>query len=342
MAFAPVLAGESSPAPQTIGFALTDMRWAVYQSADGRDECPQGLNESSPRVLFDATYPSATVRGEASVADTQLEFEGLEWHPTVAPMSTSALKEVAGEVGFGWNLDGKPGPRDFTTPDGQSGVDNALYRAIGCVEEFRGPTGIFYNLVNRFVRDMNFNRVLIEISGVDDLNDDGSVEVTIYRGLDRLMVDATGQAITPGGSQRVDSRWGKRYIQHLRGRIARGVLITEPAQIKLPHAIYESTPGEEFIRDGQFRLKLSKTAAEGQLVGYVDIRRWYYQILQSWNGQISYPLLWATLQRCADAYPDPSTGANTAASAALALKFTQVFILHDEESARASRSRRAQ
>ena len=319
--------GDAMPEPGVLGFALTDMRWAVYQSPDGKAECPQGLNETGPRPQFDELYPKAHTTGQASVTDTQLALEGLQWFPTSVHDPTTTLRQISSSTGPGWNLDGRVVPADFTAPNGTQGVDNQLYRAIGCIEEFRGPTGIFYNLVNRFIRDFVFNRVLIEIRGVHALSDADSVDVTIYRGLDRLLVDGTGQAITPGGSQRVDLRWGRRYIQHLHGRIEHGVLLTEPADITLPHSIYESTPGEEYVRGGQFRLRISRTGAEGLLVGYADIRRWYDHIMQSWYGQFSYPLLWATLQQRADGYPDPATSTKTAISEVLEVKFTQVFIL---------------
>ena len=58
---------------------------------------------------------------------------------------------------------------------------------------------------------------------IDDLNNDDSVDVTMYRGKDPLMVDATG-AYTSGSTQRVDYRWGKEFIYHLKGKIKDGVL----------------------------------------------------------------------------------------------------------------------
>jgi hypothetical protein len=45
-------------------------------------------------------------------------------------------------------------------------------------------------------------------------------------------------------------------------------------------------------------------------------------------GQESSPSLYRALHRVADAYPDPATGANTAVSTSISVKFKQVFIVH--------------
>ena len=153
-----------------------------------------------------------------------------------------------GNISYGLNLDGRIDPDDQVTPDGVKGIDNNLYRVIGCIEEFRGPTGILHFLVNRYLRDFEFNRVLIEISGVEDMVNDPHVDVTILRGRDRMMADATGNDIIPGGSNRVDMRWGRKYVQRLTGKIVDGVLTTEPKDVTLPHAIFNQIPGEDYMK----------------------------------------------------------------------------------------------
>ena len=46
------------------------------------------------------------------------------------------------------------------------------------------------------------------------------------RGLDKIMTDATGATYLPGGTQRLDGRWGKVFIRKFHGRIVDGVLTT--------------------------------------------------------------------------------------------------------------------
>lgn len=337
---------DSVPAPaantlssDTMGLAVTDVRWAVYQTEDGKAECPQGLNDSGAREQFDTLFPDqGTPR---SLVDTQLLQEGRHWFPE---LNTTAarfpLRQAGGKVALGLNLDGREGPNDFVSPEGVRGIDNQLYRVIGCIDEFRGPTGRFYHLINRFVTDLQANRILLEITGVGDPKNDPEVQVAIYRGRDRLLVDSTGNAFIPGTSQRIESRWGRRYIQHLQGRIADGVLITEPADIVLPRTIYESTPGELELKAARFSLKLSAGGAEGLLGGYADIRKWYAHFMQSSYGQFLYPSMFDALQRLADAYPDAQLGENTAISVGKAVRFVRVNIVHDAPASepRASRA----
>jgi len=158
------------------------------------------------------------------------------------------------------------------------------------------------------------------------------VQVTIYRGRDALLFDATGKKVVPGGSQRIDARWGARFIQRLHGSISNGVLTTEPADIVYPWSpFYLAT--DEYMRAARLQLKLTPTTAEGLIGGYTDVETWYLQMMKSWSthhqnyGQTSAPSLYRAMRRLADAYPDPNSGANTAISSALRAEFTQVVIV---------------
>jgi hypothetical protein len=319
------------PVDGVIGYILTDEVWAVYQTPEGKQECPDGLNAWGPREQFKMMFVDDGKK--RTLEEAQLAWEAKIWFPEVGE-DTFPFRGPVGNVSYGLNLDGRIDPDDQISPDGVKGVDNQLYRAIGCIEEFRGPTGILHFLVNRYLRDFEFNRVLIELSGVDDMINDSEVTVTILRGRDRMMADATGNNIIPGGSNRVDLRWGRKYVQKLKGKIIDGVLTTEAEDIKLPHAIFNSIPGEDELKGAVFSLKLTAERAEGLIAGYSDIDTWYRQLNHSWSthhqsyGQLSSPSLYKQMHRLADGYPDPETGKNTAISSALAVKFTQVFIQH--------------
>ena len=322
---------EAALKSKSIGFLITDEVWGVYQTPEGKVECPTGLNQWGPREQFKALFPEDGTK--RTLVEGQLSREAASWFPTLEP-DRFPFREAQGKIAYGLNLDGKVKDTDFTSPDGDKGIDNQLYRAIGCIEEYRGPTGILHFLVNRYLRDFDYNRVMFEITKLDDLTNDPDVDVTILRGRDRPLADATGNDIIPGGSQRVDARWGKRYVQKLHGKIVDGVLMTDPADISLPHAIFNSIPGEDSILGARFQLKMTSERAEGVLAGYSDIDKWYWQLMHSWSthhqsyGQLSSPSLYKKLHELADGYPDPKTGKNTAISSALQVKFTQVFIQH--------------
>jgi hypothetical protein len=322
-------------ANRTIGYVLTNKYWAVYQTPDGKAECPQGLNDG-PREQFKALFPDDGRK--RTLSETQLARESDVWFPADHEPSTGngplPYKFAAGKIAIGLDLDGKAGPNDFTSPEGDSGIDNQLFRVLGCVPGFRGPEGANYFFENDYGQRYIFNRVLIEITEIDSLENDDDVTVTIYRGLDPLLTSANGKDFIPGGTQRADERWGKRYIRRLKGRIVDGVLTTEPADIKLPWSMTFDTNPDQSFRAARFRLKLTPTAAEGVLGAYVPVADWGHRFQINWSthhasyGQMSTPSIIRAMREMADAYPDPETGKNTAISAAATMKFVQAYIVH--------------
>ena len=196
-----------------IGYVQAAIHWAVYQTADGKAECPQGLNPNGPREIFKQLWPNG-----GKMEDTILVREGLNAFPTDHPAQFPYIL-TSGKTALGLNLDGKIGPNDFTTPDGEKGIDNAFYLVTGCNTGFRGPDGQVQLFANKFMQRFVFDRMMIELSGVDNLDNDANVDVTIYRGRDPLVLDATGEKVAPGGSQRIDDRYGKSLIQRLHGKI---------------------------------------------------------------------------------------------------------------------------
>ncbi len=319
-----------------IGYVLVEKAWAVYQTPDGKKECPNGFNDG-PREQFKALFPDGKQR---TVLETHLAREADIWFPAEKEPSNAAgelpFHEVSSKIGIGLNLDGKSGQNDFVSPDGEPGIDNQLYRAIGCVAGFRGPDGAYYFFQNEYMRRYTFNRVLLEITDVDDLTNDDDVTVTTYRGLNGLMNSADGKNVIPGGTQKVDERWGKRYIYRMKGKIVDGTLITEPADFQIPYADTFGTNVNQSFKGGRFKLKLTATSAEGILGAYVDVNNWAHQVSTNWGaahhasyGQISIPSIVRAVRRLADAYPN-ATGTNTAISSAHQLKFVQTHILRAE------------
>lgn len=324
------------PKDGRIGYVLTDLYWAMYQTPDAKSECPNGFNDG-PREQYDALFHKVK---NPTVVDTQLKQEIETWLPTTEP-DRFPFHEVVGKYAYGLNLDGKVGPEDFSRPDGEPGIDNQLYRALGCIIGFRGPDGVEFIFENKAIAQDRYNRTMIELTGVDSLVNDDEVLVTTYRGRDRLLTDATGNKVMPGGSQRIDTRWGKQLIQQMKGKIVDGVLTTEPtAQMIIPW-MNLGVPTHQLIRDMRLQLKLTPTGAEGLIAGYADIDTWYYQLIRNdsthhlSNGQISGISLYKAMRRLADAHPDPKTGANTAISSALDAKFVQVYINPLDEATRA-------
>ena len=320
-------ADAATPPGGTIAYAWTNLQWAIYVTDGGKSECPEGFNEGN-REQFKKLYPESGP--QRALLDTQLHWEIASWYPTLADDGFRFL-EARGPTALGLNLDGKVGPNDFTGPAGEPGIDNQLYRALGCIKNYRGPDGAIRFFEDEMIGRDQYNRLIIELAGVDSLVNSPDVQVTIYRGRDPLLYDATGKKVVPGGSQRIDTRWGARYMRRLRGSISNGVLTTDAVDLVYPWSpFYLAT--DEYMRAARLRLNLTPTTAEGFIGGYTDVETWYLQMMKSWSthhqnyGQTSAPSLYRALRRLADAYPDPRTGANTAISSALHAEFTQVVI----------------
>jgi len=307
------------------GYVLTNKAWAVYQTPDGKAECPNGFNDG-PREQFAKLFPNDGKK--RTLLETQLAREADTWFPNENESATDKgvlpYFEATGKTAIGLNLDGKVGPRDFTGPHGEQGIDNELYRVVGCVQGFRGPDGANYFFENDYMQRYIFDRVLLEITDVDDLTNDDDVTVT----------SANGKDFIAGETQRVDERWGKRYIHRMKGKIVNGVLTTEAADIKIPYSLTFDTNPDQSFKAARFQLKLTPTSAEGLLGGYVDVNEWEHRFTVNWSshhssyGQMSIPSITRAMRRLADAYPDPETGKNTAISSAVEMKFVQAYILH--------------
>ena len=159
----PVVADDTAPPDGRIGYVMTNLFWSVYQTDDAKEECPRGFNDG-PREQFAKLYPD---HEGMTVEQTQLRQEIETWHPTDEPDGFEFL-QVEGEFGFGLNLDGEVGENDFTHPEtGEEGIDNEVYRAVGCIIGFRGPDGVEYIFQDKAIIDERYNRMMIELTGVD-------------------------------------------------------------------------------------------------------------------------------------------------------------------------------
>ena len=322
--------GASAPAGGNIAYVLTNMSWAL-QSTPQASECPQGMNDGN-REQFKKLFPEGA--GPRTLLATQLRREIDGFHPTTAPDVLPFL-EGQGPVAPGLDLDGVVGPEDFSSPEGKPGIDNQMHRALGCIANYRAPDGPLRFFEDEMVLRENYNRLIVALSGVDSLEDDAEVSVRILRGRDKVLVDAGGLKAVPGGTQRIDLRWGANYIRELKGRIEGGVLRTEPVGMLYPWDVFWF-PTDQYMHEARFELTLSPTGATGLIAGYVDIETWYLHMVKNWSthhqsyGRSSAPSIYKAMRRLADANPDDAGGANTAISGALATVFTQVHLIEPD------------
>lgn len=336
--------GDVPSASSTIGLVLSGFDPLFYVPEDGKGHCPDGLVHSS-KENWQALFPTRAARQAhfdrcGGIDNRGPDCENVLIAPELA-QDPLPYREVTGSKSYGSNLDGTEDGREtattcahqnFVHPDGTSGIDNQMYRLLGCHKWVNAggeyaPSNIKQS-AKEDIYDFRTNRTVMEIREVDDEQNDEHVEVVLYRGNDSLVVDAEGHAV-PWQSQRIDA---DTPPQHLRGRIVQGELITEPTDISSSVASYFPHVLPVWIRGAQFRLRLSETGAEAVRTGYVDAASWWrWRRTVTGFGSVagdSPPSLYEALHRLADGYKDPETGACTALSSATKLEFVRAHIRH--------------
>ncbi|MGE3474802.1 MAG: hypothetical protein AB7H70_03245 [Rhodospirillaceae bacterium] len=316
---------------RSIAYTLTYLNWALQYTKDAK-ECPSGFNDG-PREQFKILFPEDGTK--RTYIDTVLSREITGFYPDQFK-EPFTLKQAVGPVAPGLNLDGKVDADDFISPAGEKGVDNQFYRGLGCIESYRGPDAYnnFYD--TQEILEGTYNRMLFEITELDSLQNDPDVVVTMYRGTHPVLRDASGNTIgfkgIPGGTEKLDLRWGKKYVQRYKGKIENGVLITEPATYTFPWQTF-GTPTDETIYQMRMRLDLNADYAEGLMGGYLDFASFHSKNMRSDSthhqsyGRLPSALLYQTLQQIADGPVDPATGKRNSVSSALVSKWAQVYII---------------
>jgi hypothetical protein len=335
-AIAPFVAGMAiadAPRDGRIGYVMVERRWAVYSDDDLETTCPNGFN-GGPRDQFSELFPMDNGQ-QYTELESRLMREGRQAHPNTSE-DPFPYYDAQGSISYGLNLDGKVGPNDLRSPEGGEGIDNQVYRAVGCIDGYRYK-GAVWQFDTTDLWDNPANRLVIELTGVDDLQNDDDVTVTTYRGLDGLHRDATG-TFAAGGMQRVDMRWGRPFYYRIEGKIVNGVLITEPVDdFRMIWSMAQNIGSYQLFQGFRMQIELSPKSAQGLFAGYVDIDQWDLNLNTNWTthfqsyGHVSEPSLYRALRRLADGYPDPVTGENTAISSAVEVAFVQVYVIRPEE-----------
>lgn len=335
------------------GFAVDKYEPAFYYGgkaggteAPGTD-CPRGTipDNDVPKALKTAWRSDAEIaeitkkvsdggRGEGviSPAMSQRGFKkGIETYlnPFAAP--DPGMQQVTGRIAEGFNLDGKAGTGGFVSPSGEKGVDNAFYRAWGCLMSFRGTA--YHAYLNQRANDKMVDglyTIVVRVSGTgkDPMNDPDAV-VEIGYSPDRLVKDALGNIVRDYSYRMVKS---EQYTR-AKARIRNGVIETTGAvELHMPNFAWgETNRGDALFHKARLRLTLHADGTlDGLVGGYRDWRDIYARdtfnspsdgaTRETYYHENQIGMYYA-LKRNADAMPDAS-GHNTAISTAY--RFTAV------------------
>lgn len=220
------------------------------------------------------------------------------------------------KIADGLDLDGNDGtgkpPRgirkheNFTSPDGRKGVDNQLLRVWGCVTGFRGKRG--YNNQTGNARRADGNIVtIIEVSDIDDEQNDETVYVSLIHSQDKPVRDIAGQQFIPGYTFRpiYDPNYAL-YNMRVRGRIKNGVITTDVMPV------WTFNPGQGPASNlFQARIRLAPQpdgSMKGLIGGYMDFRNRGFGGYGEGLFNFQAPAVYNAMRRNADGLYDPASG----------------------------------
>ena len=242
------------------------------------------------------------------------------------------FRGVTSKVAYGMNLDGVTdgsatagtcGHDPFLSENGEPGIDNQLYRAIGCTKMHRSTGPAAHAYIRPF---------LLEIRGLDDVRNDDHVDVGIYSTDDTPLQGPDGKAMS---NQTLTITKNPRWRTTVAGRIVNGQLTTDVADVIYLHEVLSTWclfgQGYEYeFYKARFRMSLE---ADGTLSGLLASYRPIDNIFTTGRcckgtastANFDCASEHKTLAMLADGNPDPETGQCTRISSASNLKGIPVF-----------------
>jgi hypothetical protein len=316
-------------AAETRGFVVSLMYPASY-SKDG--DCSRGINPPVAvqvvKNLLQAGWTQERIDalretgGENALAREDQYRGRINGRPTntlVNPQSVpdpnlSMVDNTKYALGFDLDGNGAGDPDGFEDPfTGEKGVDNQVFRAMGCFTVFRGDDKIVpgaheqaWTLPNRSMPAM-----LVTLEG-DDLSKDGPLTVTFDMAFERIETDAQGKVLA-GMTFRVDPDPANHHV--IEAVQKDGVItVTKPGRI---FAKWGEPQLQPYLDLKNVKLRLQQQP-DGRLRGMVGGYMPYIDLLSEGlqaNGGTDKTGLYWNLRKAADSNPDPKTGRNRDISA---------------------------
>ena len=346
------------PESGTIGLAFS---YFWYDNYETERDCPEGLSyalrdiaimdlpQARQDYLLQPENRSTYYKmGYALAGKRAAEQGGISTCNIPYAYDDPPLRIVQSGMAHGRDLDGKVsdegdvascGNADAVSPDGRAGIDNNLWKVMGCIDSYRRTAefagGAFEDYHIGAYRDGEIT-TLMEITGVDDLQNDDRVEVGVYSSHEPTPYDGENEGLGYASLTVTDNTL---WHNHTTGRIENGVLITEPFELRLKFG-WTGRPAEYLIKQAQFHLTLDEDGgAAGDMVGYADLKHTYWQNFHDERGALQVangytcPSAWRALETYADGIKDPETGKCTGISTAMKVEAVPAFVIHPPEEA---------
>jgi hypothetical protein len=334
---------------KTKTFALT---WFAAANDVSNDQCPvqnkRPVEDDYYALMSteDADKERAALKGQGGVEyhDGQMGHRGprkldATMLPGLVRDPGHALAQT--QIARGLDLDGNDGTgktpagvckhKNYTSPDGRTGIDNQFYTVAGCVAGWQGHNG-FIMQYNNTTRHDGATPMLIEISGIDNEQNDDSVTITWLYSRDPMVKSAVGGSMLPDYTFRLaENPWFTYYFSRTHGRIVNGVVISDPIkEFRLNLGGISGTPPELDLFQARMRLEITPEGnLKGILGGYMDWQRFAsVHTSSNWENYFGYqaPAFYNALRREADGLKDPLTGECNGISTAFDIEGIPAFI----------------
>jgi hypothetical protein len=340
----------SEPAPDFIhngaaGFVVEHIEYALATQIADRTVCPAGYTPPPRRFAKDnPSLPRSA--GLPACANPQ----------AAGPDTNFRIVSGREAKGYGIDLDHRrsrssdvePGicPHDdFVGMNGERGIDNQFYRAVGCLQGYQSNA-----LGNSFATEMLSGSwgILISVSGIDDYRNDGQVDVGFFANADPIMLSPDRQALAYATYA---IHRDPKFRAHTTGRIVDGVLTTESVDMrfrKVTNSMFLDRP----LLGAVAQLSLGGDGTvEGYLAGYTPVVAMYdlefaFRDARNAEGQPASQRLIAlssrgrslnlhytcngiyhALEQLADAHPDRATGRCSSISTQYRIRAIPAFVV---------------
>ena len=246
--------------------------------------CHEGVDDSSENPP-----PAAPAATEADPLPPLPSAQIVPQTQLAVARTLTFVREDDG-VSLGFDLDGRISDRsdrescgqpDYTSPDGEEGIDNALALVVPLIERVGGAA--LEGLVQAAINEGDL-LVMIELDGVDSLEADDDVTLTMMRGVGQPFI-GTDERIEQWQTFDADllAPWSRAPAT-----IRDGVLEAGPVEIQLPIYVFDF----EFlvtVTDARVRMVLGEDGPQWGMVGGVVLMQNLLDIANNIEGGQNIP-----------------------------------------------------